>query len=148
MDTPPSSMLRRRIRDLGVRRITAAAVVAALVMTVLDLAWLGLIGRPLYEQEIGHLMAAEVNRVAAAIFYVFYIGTIVLYAVIPSQCLRQAAGRGAGLGFVAYTTYELTNWAVLTEWGALIVPIDILWGVALTSLVSASSYRVAVHSAE
>lgn len=148
MHSPPSPTIRERVRKLGAGRLTGAAVVAALVMTVLDLAWLGLIGRPLYEQEIGHLMATEVNWVAAAIFYVFYIGTIVLYAVVPSRSTRQAAGRGAGLGFVAYATYELTNWAVLTDWGALIVPIDILWGVALTSLVSASSYRLAVRGAE
>ena len=61
-----------------------------------------------------------------------------IYAVRPSRSAKDAALRGAGLGFVAYTTYELTNWAVLEKWGAILVPIDIAWGVALTTTTVAS----------
>ena len=35
------------------------------------------------------------------------------YAVWPSKSVEEAAQRGAGLGFVAYGVYELTNWATL-----------------------------------
>ena len=63
-----------------------------------------------------------------------------IYAVRPSHSAKDAALRGAGLGFVAYTTYELTNWAVLRDWGALLVPIDISWGVALTTTTAVASY--------
>ena len=63
-----------------------------------------------------------------------------LYAVRPSRSAKDAALRGAGLGFVAYTTYELTNWAVLEDWGAILVPIDIAWGVALTTTTAVASY--------
>jgi len=115
-------------------------LVALALMLGLDILWLGIVGRPLYERELGALMAREVNLLAAGLFYAFYIGVIVLYAVRPSASWRGAARRGAQLGFVAYTTYELTNWAVIEGWGALIVPIDILWGVALTATVSAGSY--------
>ena len=61
---------------------------------------------------------------------------IVGWAVLGTQSARAAARRGAGLGFVAYATYELTNWAVLRDWPAWIVPIDIAWGVVLTAVAA------------
>jgi uncharacterized membrane protein len=109
-----------------------------LVMILLDLLWLGVLGRPLYVEALGPLMAADVNVVAAGLFYVFYVTTIVLFAVRPARSVSEAGKRGAQLGFVAYTTYELTNWAVIAGWGALIVPIDIVWGVCLTASASAA----------
>ena len=36
-----------------------------------------------------------------------------VYAVWPSKSVEEAAQRGAGLGFVTYGVYELTNWAAL-----------------------------------
>ena len=50
--------------------------------------------------------------------------------------MSGAARRGAALGLVAYGTYELTNWAVLRDWPALLVPIDIGWGVVLTAMAA------------
>ncbi|RXL64049.1 DUF2177 family protein, partial [Citrobacter sp. AAK_AS5] len=40
------------------------------------------------------------------------------------------------LGFVAYATYDLTNWAVIRDWPAILVPIDLAWGVVLTPLAA------------
>ena len=132
-------------RDRRRKRLIPMVLVAAGLMMGLDILWLGLVGRPLYVSELGDLMAAEVNHIAAALFYVFYVTVIILYAVLPSETLRGAAGRGAQLGFVAYTTYELTNWAVIEGWGAWIVPVDILWGVILTATVSAGSYAASAR---
>ena len=55
-------------------------------------------------------------------------------AVLGVARPAAAARRGAALGLVAYGTYELTNWAVLRDWPALLVPIDIGWGVVLTAV--------------
>merc|ERR1719414_246102 len=124
----------------GVRGWAVAAAVAALTMAGVDVVWLGFVAKGLFQKEIGHLLAKDINFVAAGLFYVFYVTTILLYAVRPSRSAKDAALRGAGLGFVAYTTYELTNWAVLEDWGAILVPIDIAWGVALTTTTAAASY--------
>ena len=72
----------------------------------------------------------------AALFYAFYVAVIVGWAVLGTHNARAAARRGAGLGFVAYATYELTNWAVLRDWPAWIVPIDIAWGIVLTAVAA------------
>ena len=119
-------------------RLVRQVAGVGIVMILLDLLWLGVLGRPLYVDQLGELMAAEVNVVAAALFYMFYVTTILVFAVRPASSVKAAAKRGAQLGFVAYTTYELTNWAVIEGWGALIVPVDIIWGVCLTAAAGAA----------
>lgn len=118
-------------------RLIPAALVATLAtattMLLLDLAWLGVVARGLYAAALGPLMRPEAYWPAAALFYAFYVGVIVAWAVLGAEGPAGAARRGAGLGFVAYTTYELTNWAVLRDWPAWIVPVDIAWGLVVTA---------------
>jgi uncharacterized membrane protein len=54
---------------------------------------------------------------------------------LPRPVRRPQPGEAAP-GLVAYGTYELTNWAVLRDWPALLVPIDIGRGVALTAMAA------------
>ena len=109
----------------------------ALVMTGFDLLWLGWLMRPFYAAAMGPLLAEPAYVPAAAVFYVFYVSAIVGYAVWPAASVRDAAWRGFHLGLVAYGTYELTNWAVIANWPARLVPVDLAWGLVLTSSVAA-----------
>ena len=104
----------------------------AISFLVLDLIWLGIIGRPIYAELMGDLLRPEAYVPAAVIFYVFFVTTVYGYGVVGSCSPIDALKRGASLGFVTYATYELTNWAVITGWPALLVPIDIAWGIVLT----------------
>ncbi len=115
--------------------IAFAVAAAATTMLVLDLVWLGVIARGLYDSLLGPLKRTEVLWPAAALFYAMYVVAVVAYAVIGSSSPSAALRRGAGLGLVTYSTYELTNWAVVRDWPALLVPIDVGWGVALTAVV-------------
>lgn len=116
--------------------IASASVAAATAMLLLDLSWLGVVARELYDANLGPLKRSEVFWPAAALFYVMYIGAVVVHAVIGSNSPAASLRRGAALGFVTYATYDLTNWAVLQGWPALLVPIDIAWGVVLTAMVA------------
>ncbi len=104
-------------------------------MLVLDLAWIGKIGRPFYAQ-LGPLQRADAYVPAAVAFYVMYLTAVLAFAVAPAGTVKVAAARGAALGFVCYATYELTNWAVIAGWPAALVPVDIAWGVILTAVVA------------
>ncbi|MAY80518.1 MAG: hypothetical protein CL930_07005 [Deltaproteobacteria bacterium] len=117
-------------------RFFRAFIAVNVVMVVLDLIWLGIVAQPIYNEALGALRAQETVLIAAVLFYLQYVVVIVFYAVLPSIDWRQAARRGAGVGWVAYATYELTNWAVIEGWPAILVPIDIAWGLALTTLVA------------
>ena len=127
--------------------VAAAALATAAAMLVLDLAWLGVVARGLYVSALGPLMRPEAFWPAAALFYAFYVAVIVAWAVLGTESPQAAARRGAALGFVAYTTYELTNWAVLRDWPAWIVPVDIAWGVVLTA-VAALAGKLAQRSVQ
>lgn len=114
----------------------------AVVMTGFDLLWLGWLMRPFYAAALGPLLAEPAYVPAAALFYVFYVTAIVGYAVWPARAWREAAWRGFHLGLVAYGTYELTNWAVIANWPARLVPVDLAWGLVLTSLVAAAGAQL------
>ena len=133
-------------RQLLASLFTAKGVMAwfasALSFLVLDLIWLGIIGRPIYAELMGDLLRPEAYVPAALIFYVFFVTTVYGYGVVGANSPIDALKRGASLGFVTYATYELTNWAVITGWPALLVPIDIAWGIVLTGGASWVGYKV------
>jgi uncharacterized membrane protein len=116
--------------------IAAATAAAAGTMLALDATWLAVVARGLYDSMLGPLKRTEVFWPAAALFYAMYIGAVVVYAVIGSRGPSSALRRGAALGLVTYATYDLTNWAVLQGWPALLVPVDVGWGIALTAVVA------------
>lgn len=121
----------------------AATVAAAAAMLGLDLVWLGVVAAPVYAEMLGPLRRDPVHWPAALVFYAMYVAVIVVYCVRRTDSPKMAARHGAELGFVAYATYELTNWAVIAGWPAKLVPIDVIWGVVLTSLVGLASKAVA-----
>ena len=115
-----------------------ATAVTAVTLLTLDLLWLGIVARPLYDSALGPLKRPVVFWPAAGLFYALYVGAIVIHAELGAVGVSDAARRGAGMGLVAYGTYELTNWAVLRDWPAALVLPDIAWGVALTCAAAAT----------
>lgn len=99
-----------------------------------DAVWLTMSG-PSYHAALQPLLAPEVNVVAAVLFYAVYLSGVGYFCVAPGLRAgwRAAAGRGAGFGFVAYATYDLTNNATLAGWPAWITAMDLAWGTLLTA---------------
>ncbi len=113
------------------------------IFFAIDLLWLGVIARDLYQKNLAHLLSPNVNWPAAMVFYLMYIAGILLFAVKPAlvaQSPLKAAVWGALFGFFTYATYDLTNLATLRDWPIKIVVIDILWGTLLCTLVASGSY--------
>jgi uncharacterized membrane protein len=120
-------------------------LLTALVFFAIDLAWLGLVAKNMYDKHIGHLMSSQVNWVAAGIFYLAFIVGILVFAVYPSvdkDSLLRAIVLGALFGFFTYSTYDLTNLATLRDWPLSITIIDITWGMVLTGTVSAVGFFI------
>lgn len=105
------------------------------VFTLIDLVWLLVISKRLYQEKIGHLMAEKVNLPAAAIFYLLYILALVFFVITPAtekSSVLYALGAGAFFGLVAYATYDLTNLATLKGWPVSLTVIDLAWGSFVT----------------
>jgi uncharacterized membrane protein len=113
--------------------IVLATAATAATMLLLDLTWLGVVARGFYAGSLAPLARSAVFLPAAGLFYATYIAAVVVHAVLGAANPTSAARRGAALGLVAYATYDLTNWATLRDWPALLVPVDIAWGIVLTA---------------
>lgn len=110
---------------------------------IIDLIWLGVVARSFYQAQMGHLMRANVNWVAAIIFYLIFVSGIVVLVVWPAieqKSLAQAIVLGAVLGLVTYAAYDLTNLATLEGFPMTVAVVDLAWGAVLCSTVSAVTY--------
>jgi uncharacterized membrane protein len=127
-------------------RWAAAYAGTAAVMVALDLLWLGIIAKPLYQHGIGHLMAVEPRVGVAVLFYALYALGVVIFAVSPQQggaSWATTLTMAALFGFFAYATYDLTNLATLRDWPLPLTLIDIAWGV-FVSTASAAGGKAAM----
>jgi uncharacterized membrane protein len=116
-----------------------------LVFLVVDLIWLGWVARSFYNRQLGELLGQRVKWPAAIAFYLIYIVGLMIFCVAPAlnrDSLVNAMVLGGLYGFFTYATYELTNYAMIRNWPAALVPVDIAWGVVLCTLVSAGGYSV------
>lgn len=119
-------------------RFVAAYVAAALLMAALDMLWLGVIAKTMYQQAIGHLMADKPNVAAALIFCALSAVGVVVSVLVP-QADEATWGRtllmGALFGFFAYATY-LSNLATLRNWPVRLTLIDLVWGSSRTAAMA------------
>lgn len=115
--------------------------ITAIVFFAIDLLWLGIVAKNLYDQHLGALLLEKINWAAAILFYIIYIGGIQVFVLHPvileGAGLLKAAIMGGALGFFAYSTFDLTSLALFKGWSVTVVLIDILWGTVLTGTVAA-----------
>jgi uncharacterized membrane protein len=116
------------------------------IFFAIDLLWLGIVAKGLYQKYLGSFLSEQVNWVAAIIFYLIFISGIIIFAVQPAvekDSVFRAMILGVLFGFFTYATYDLTNLATLKGWPIAIVFIDIVWGMVLTGIVSTGSFLIA-----
>ena len=116
------------------------------IFTVIDMVWLMGVARSTYVAEMGALMKKSPNLVAAVIFYLLYAAGLAFFAVKPgleNESWVWAAVLGAGLGLVAYGTYDFTNLAVVEGYGWRITLIDLVWGTTLNAFTAGLATKLA-----
>lgn len=126
-------------------KILSGYALTILVFFAIDIVWLGVIAKDIYQKYLGSFLTDQVNWGAAIVFYLLYIVGILVFAVYPGvqkESVLTALLLGAFLGVIAYATYDLTNLATLKNWPIQIVFIDIIWGTILTGVVSVSGFYI------
>ena len=114
-------------------------VVTLIALVAIDMAWIGLVARSFYRSYLGFLMAARVNWLAAAIFYLLFVLGILVFVVLPGldgHSVGASLLRAALFGLVAYATYDLTNLATIKGWPAIVTVVDLAWGTVVSVVVS------------
>ena len=126
-------------------RYFAAYAVVAIVMIVIDLLWLGIIAKPMYQQGIGHLMAEQPKLGFALLFYILFPLGLMFFALLPNELSTgwsKTLIAAALFGFFTYATYDLTNLATLKNWPLGLSILDIAWGSLLSVIAAAAGKYV------
>jgi uncharacterized membrane protein len=90
---------------------------------------------PLFERYIGPMMLENIRMAPAALFYLAYVAGLLYLVSVPA--LKAGAPiliPAAILGFMAYGTFEFTNYAILKGWNLRMVVTDVAWGTVLTAV--------------
>jgi len=114
---------------------------ALIAFLVIDIVWITLVVRPMYDQQVGGMLRETPQMVGASLFYLAYAAGIVYFAVLPALSeggLGAALLKGAVFGVLAYGTYAFTNYAVLDGWTMKLVVADVVWGGVLTAMTAAA----------
>lgn len=133
------------MKDLSFAKLLLSYFLTALVFFAIDLLWLGVVAKGLYDRLLGHLLAENVNWTAAFIFYFIFIAGIFVFAILPAvekASWQNAVLYGVLFGFFTYATYDLTNMATLKDWPVKVIFIDIIWGMVLTGSVATAGYYI------
>jgi uncharacterized membrane protein len=120
-------------------------LVAVPVFFLIDMLWLVVIAKGIYQKYMGHLMRPMPNWPVAIIFYLLFIVGLIIFAIYPAvrnNSWTYALLYGAMFGFFTYMTFDLTNLAVLKDYSWQITIIDIIWGVVLSATVSVSAFFI------
>lgn len=107
------------------------------LMFLLDIVWLSVLAKPIYQRGIGHLMAAQPNLIYASLFYLVYALGLMWFALIPNRhykSLKSTFVAAAAFGFFVYASYDLTNLALLNGWPLSLSLLDITWGTLLSGV--------------
>ena len=122
-----------------------AYLATAAVFFGLDFVWLSTATSRVYRVMLGGLLLDKPNLPVAALFYLVYVGGVVIFAVAPALnagSWTTALLRGAILGLIAYGTYDFTNLATLKGWPALVSVIDLAWGISATAIAATLGFLV------
>lgn len=123
-------------------RPVEAIVGSALAVGLFDAAWLTL--RYNYHNDLFYkIQKSQMNPrfVPAALIYLLIPVAVFLYAVKDATSTKDAALKGALIGFILYSFYDLTNFATLTNYTLEMTMTDIAWGTFVCTVGAAVGYR-------
>lgn len=126
--------------------LTAYAV-SVVAFFAIDMLWIGVFASSFYRTHLGYLLGPVQWPVAIAFYLLFLVG-LQLFAIAPALeagSVARAVLLGALFGFFAYSTYDLTNWATVKDWPAIVSLVDICWGTAVSAAISGISCWAALH---
>ncbi len=115
------------------------------IFFAIDMIWLGFIAKDFYRENLGQLLNPNINWTAAIIFYLLFIGGLVVFVISPAiekNSFVHALIYGALFGLITYATYDLTNLATLKDWSLTVTIVDLIWGMVLSASVSTISYFI------
>ena len=108
------------------------------IFLLIDFLALGIVVKPIFDRQIGHLLLENFRLLPAFFFYAFFVGVMIWFVSFPATTqdkgLLWVAFNAALLGAAAFGTYEFTSLAIMKDWTWKMVIVDMVWGTTLTAL--------------
>lgn len=126
------------------KRFLYLFVLAGILLLAIDGLWLYFFAADFYASEASQILRERPLLWAAALFYIIYPIGLVLCVIEPNLKLGGwlVFWKGAVFGIIAYSTYGLTNLAIIAHWSVLLSVVDILWGGLLSGIVSLAVFCI------
>ncbi len=114
------------------------------LLLIIDGVWLNFIIKSFVADHIGHLMSESIRIGPVIVFYPLYAFGIIVFIILPALNGNFELWRvfllGGFLGLIAYSAYDLTNFATLKGWTLHMTVTDMAWGTILTGVVSTVTF--------
>jgi uncharacterized membrane protein len=112
-----------------------------------DFLWLGVIAGNFYKSQLAGIIRATkdfsfAHWASASFVYIIVVAGIMFFVLPKATSTLQAGLYGAIFGFATYGIYEFTNYALLLNWPAKMVFVDLAWGIVLCTILSVVAYQV------
>jgi uncharacterized membrane protein len=119
----------------------SALIGAAVTIGVLDAMWLTL--RYNYHNDLFYKVQQNTlspRIIPALLIYILIPVAVFLYAIKDAYSMKDAAFKGAVIGFILYAFYDLTNYATLLNYTLEMTLTDIAWGTTVCTAGAAAGY--------
>ena len=113
------------------------------VLLALDIPFLGLVAKGFFQSQVGDMLG-EIRPLPAILFYLLYVGGILIFVSGPRSATWQTTLLyGALFGLFCYATFDLTSLSLLKHWTWPVAIVDVSWGACVTALSSTAGLLVA-----
>lgn len=114
-----------------------------IVLIPIDFLFLGLVAKGFFTSQVGDMLG-EIRFAPAILFYLLYVGGILIFVSGQTGATWQSALLYGGLfGFFCYATFELTSLSLLKHWTWPVVMVDVSWGTFVTAVSSTLGLLIA-----
>lgn len=112
----------------------------------IDSVWITLVATPWIKKTIPNLLSPNPNMLAAALFYLLYVISLVYLFIEPALSTKLPFStlitRTFLFGLTAYATYDLTNLAIIHKYTWSLALSDMFWGAILTTITTLIVYKL------
>jgi uncharacterized membrane protein len=124
-------------------------VVGLVAFVVVDFVWIGVVANGFYRRELGTLLRMRGDNLdprllPAFLLYALVVAGLVLFALprARSGSLLDAIGWSALFGLIAYSVYDLTNYATMQGFPLRVAAVDMVWGAVVCGITGAAVWAV------
>jgi uncharacterized membrane protein len=120
-----------------------------MAFVIFDYIFLGKVVASFYNKEFGSLARRKKNKLkpkvwaATAAYIILALGLLLfVFPMVKGQSALTSIFWGGAFGFVVYSTYDLTNYAVIKKWSLKLTVVDIIWGTVLCGILALLLYLI------